>query len=251
VCDADPTLGDAVTTSISISVSCTNTPPGGAFYTIGGAVSGLPALTTVSLTMNASDVVANGQSTGPLVNGDYQFLTQVPSGSTYSIATTSPSGYTCTVQNGHGSTRTATANVIDANVSCVSTDGAGGSGGSGGPGGGSGGSGGTGGSGPWTVTVAVTGLDGAEAVTLQMQGPPSGGPLSAPTFSETLDFSNAGPFQFTTLVPDGTAITVNLTGSPAGKTCTVFAPSTVTSANRQVAADCGGGSGGGGIPMLP
>ena len=122
-CRASPTFGIAGTASISIAVSCES--PGGSgigggstpTYIVGGTVSGLPPLTDIVLTMTSNDFVANGQSLGALVNGDYQFLQTVSSGSNFSIATTSPDGYTCTVAAPY-----ATGTVISGNVDLPPVD---------------------------------------------------------------------------------------------------------------------------------
>jgi hypothetical protein len=231
---ANGTIGANVS---NLTVSCANSAP--IFYTVGGTVSGVPNLANISLVMTSTDNVANGQAANGLTNGAYQFLTTVQGGSQFSIAATTPGGvtWTCAVQNGFGQTTTISANVSNADVICTGGSGSGGSGGNGG-------SGGSGGTGPWTVTVAVTGIDSGESVGLQ---------LLAGSINESQSFSNSGPFQFTNLVPDQTAITVNLQTSPAGKTCQAFAPSTVTGANRNVAVNCSSGSGGngGGIPVIP
>ncbi|NJS37586.1 MAG: hypothetical protein HC765_16175, partial [Brachymonas sp.] len=110
-----------VTGATNVTVNCTVNA-----YTVGGMVGGV---NNVILTMSTSDVVANGQSTGPLAIGPYQFLFTVPSGSTYTIAAISPPGYSCTVQNGYGGITTANGNVANADVNCVSTGGGGGGGG--------------------------------------------------------------------------------------------------------------------------
>ncbi|NJM42813.1 MAG: hypothetical protein HC858_00275 [Brachymonas sp.] len=229
-----------VTGVSNVTVLCTVNAP--VYYAVGGTVSGLPAMTTIDLLMASGDFASNQMATG-ISNSAYQFLTTVPGGSTISIATGPlPMGVTCTVNPTYATGAVGTvinANVTNADVICTGGSG-GGSGGNGG-----GGDGGSSGTGPWTVTVAVTGLDSGESVTLQMLA-------GSPSINESLTFANAGPFQFATLVPDGTAVTVNLTASPAGKTCQTFAPQTITGGNRAVAVNCSAsGGGGGGLPMLP
>ncbi|MFM7332185.1 MAG: hypothetical protein ACKO1L_11110, partial [Brachymonas sp.] len=214
------------TTSFAINdlnVSCGSPAP--QYYTVGGTVSGLPAMTPIDLVMASGDFASNQMAAG-ITNGGYQFLTTVLGGSTISIATGPlPPGVTCTVTPTYATGAVGTvinSTVTNANVTC------------------------SGGTGPLTVTVAVTGLDSGESVTLQMLA-------VSPSINETLAFATTGPSQFATLVPNGTAVTVNLTGSPAGKTCQVFAPQAILAGNSAVAVNCttSGGGGGGGLPLVP
>ncbi|MBS7807056.1 hypothetical protein [Variovorax sp. PCZ-1] len=115
-----------VTGVSNVTVNCVVNAP--VFYTVGGTVGVLPAFTTIDLMMASSDFASNQMLTG-LGNGAYQFLTTVPSGSTISIATTSPPGYSCTVASPYAAGMVITGNVSNANVSCVSTGGGGGGGG--------------------------------------------------------------------------------------------------------------------------
>jgi NHL repeat len=109
----------------SVVVSCVNNAP--VLYTVGGTISGLPAMTNINLAMLSNDLAANQFATG-LTNGAYQFLTSVTSASEFSISATSPVGYLCTVQNGYGSNTIISANVTNANVNCVAVSGGGGGG---------------------------------------------------------------------------------------------------------------------------
>ena len=91
---------------------------GSGSYTIGGSVSGLAqggqALLTLQWVNNA--VLGSAVSVQMQVgNGPFSFSSQVPSGDSYAVVMTAPSGYTCTVANNHG---TVTGNVGPVNVSC-------------------------------------------------------------------------------------------------------------------------------------
>jgi hypothetical protein len=110
----------------NLNVNCVNpTPASTPTYTVGGTVSGVPAMTNIMLTMASNDVVTNGQSSGSLTDGAYQFTTAVTSGSNFSIATTSPDGYSCTVAAPYAAGTTISSTVTNANVTCVSTGGGG------------------------------------------------------------------------------------------------------------------------------
>lgn len=87
-------------------------PPSGPF-TIGVTVSGLSSGGSVELQNNGGDNLTVS------ANGSFTFATPIPAGASYGVTVfTSPSGQTCTVQNGSG---TATANVSNVLVTCVSS----------------------------------------------------------------------------------------------------------------------------------
>ena len=91
---------------------------GSGSYTIGGSVSGLAqgghGLLTLQWVNNA--VLGSALSVQMQVgNGPFSFSSQVPSGDSYAVAMTAPSGYTCTVANSYGAV---TGNVGPVNVSC-------------------------------------------------------------------------------------------------------------------------------------
>lgn len=81
-------------------------------YSIGGAVSGLTGTGLVLQDNGGDNLTVNN-------NGAFTFATKVNSGGAYAVTVaTQPSGQTCTVASGSG---TATANVTNVAVSCVST----------------------------------------------------------------------------------------------------------------------------------
>jgi len=83
--------------------------PAPATFTIGGTISGLTG--TVALQNNGVDTLSR------TTNATYTFTTAVASGAAYSATiSTQPAGQTCTVAN---STGTATANVTNVNITCV------------------------------------------------------------------------------------------------------------------------------------
>ncbi len=105
--------GTANANVTSVSVTCTTTVVN---YTIGGSLAGL----------SGGSVVLQDNLTDNLTlkaNGSFTFATAIASGSTYSVTVkTQPSGQICSVTNGGG---TATANVTNVGVACVSSSGGG------------------------------------------------------------------------------------------------------------------------------
>ena len=92
----------------NVDVSCVDDAP--VNYTVGGAVSGLTG--TVVLQNNAGDDLSVA------ANGAYTFSTAIADGGAYNVTVSGqPAGQTCTVSNGNGTI--ASANVANADVSCV------------------------------------------------------------------------------------------------------------------------------------
>jgi photosystem II stability/assembly factor-like uncharacterized protein len=109
-----------------VNVTCVSTGGSTPTFSVGGTVSGLPNATNIALTMTSNDSLANNQPANGLTNGAYTFVTPVTSSSSFSIATTSPAGYSCTVAAPYASSTVITANVTNANITCASTGGGGG-----------------------------------------------------------------------------------------------------------------------------
>ena len=92
-------------------VVTSNVPIPSAFFTIGGAVSGLTGAGLV--------LQNNGGNFTPAANGNFTFSNTVGMGAPYSVTVnTQPAGQTCTVTNGSG---TANANVTNVAVTCIPT----------------------------------------------------------------------------------------------------------------------------------
>lgn len=81
------------------------------YYTIGGTVSGLTG-TGLLLQDNVTDLLAVS------VNGSFQFVVPIASGTSYKVTASPPLGQACTVTNGTG---IANANVTNVQVSCVNS----------------------------------------------------------------------------------------------------------------------------------
>jgi len=101
------TVGAADISSVVVTCS-TNVA---ATYTVGGAVSGLPGGSTLTLLDNGSDALAVRAS------GSFTFGTPIVAGATYDVtATVSPTTVTCIVSNGSGTI--GSANVTNVLVTC-------------------------------------------------------------------------------------------------------------------------------------
>jgi hypothetical protein len=141
-------------------------------YTIGGAVSGLSGSGLV-LQDNGGDNLALA------ANGSFTFANPVGASAPYSVTIQSqPSGQTCTVTNGSG---TASSNVSNVALNCVTTYGIGGT---------------------------VSGLVGTGLV-LQNNG------------ADNLPITASGAFTFATSVVAGGAYNVSVLTQPSGSTCSV------------------------------
>ena len=102
--------GTATANVTNVSITCVNAPGP---YTISGTVSGLGAGKTLGLLNNGGDPVSLG------ANGSFTFPTAVANGASYAVTVgTQPAGQNCTVANGNG---TASANVTNVAVSCLTT----------------------------------------------------------------------------------------------------------------------------------
>jgi len=107
VTNGSGTVGSANVTNVA--VACTANK-----YTIGGAVSGLNASTSVTLLDNGTNSLTVS------ANGSFTFTTAIASGATYNVTvSTQPTGETCTVTNGSGTV--GSANVTNVAVACAST----------------------------------------------------------------------------------------------------------------------------------
>jgi hypothetical protein len=106
-CTVTSGSGTASANVTNVQVTCSTTT-----YTIGGTISGLTA---------SGLVLADGSQTVSPVSGatSFAFSTAVASGSSYSVTVkTQPSGETCSVTNGSGTT---SANVSNVQVTCSTT----------------------------------------------------------------------------------------------------------------------------------
>jgi hypothetical protein len=187
-CTVTSGTGTATANVTSVAVACTTNP---VTATIGGTLSGLTTGTGASVILQDN----GGDSLTLTANGAFTFKTPV-TGPTDAYAVTVNTQPTtpnqiCTVVNGSG---TATANVANVAVTCVSS---------------------------YTIGGTVTGLVGTGLI------------LQNSSDSEQLTITAANgnqPFTFKNLVPTGTAYTVSIFAQPTGpgQTC-VIAPGTASS----------------------
>jgi hypothetical protein len=187
-CTVTSGTGTATANVTSVAVACTTNP---VTATIGGTLSGLTTGTGASVILQDN----GGDSLTLTANGAFTFKTPV-TGPTDAYAVTVNTQPTtpnqiCTVVNGSG---TATANVANVAVTCVSS---------------------------YSIGGTVTGLVGTGLI------------LQNSSDSEQLTITAANgnqPFTFKNLVPTGTAYTVSIFAQPTGpgQTC-VIAPGTASS----------------------
>jgi 6-phosphogluconolactonase (cycloisomerase 2 family) len=106
------TVSNGSGSNVSANVANANVSCSTNSYTIGGAVSGLPGGTQVTLRNNGGDALTVN------ANGAFTFATPVAHGGSYSVTVgTQPAGGTCTVSSGSGSNLSA--NVSSVSVSCT------------------------------------------------------------------------------------------------------------------------------------
>lgn len=178
------TVSANVTTA---DVTCVTTT-----YTIGGSVAGLdPASSGVVLQNN------NGDDLAIATDGTFTFATPINEGATYAVTVSAEPtvpGQVCTPASASG---TATADVTDVSISCVTNT--------------------------FTVGGTVTGITGIETLTIQNNG------------GDDLIIAADGAFVFTTPIDDLTGFTVTvLTPPPSTPTCTFAGTDTgaVSNANE-------------------
>jgi N-acetylneuraminic acid mutarotase len=176
------------------------TPPvnGLASYTVGGSVTGLLTNGSVVLQNNG------GNNTTVSANGSFSFATSIASGSTYAVTVlTQPTGQTCSITNGSGSS--ASANVTNIAINCSASN-AGSN---------------------YNISATVTGLVANTSVVLQDNG------------GDNLTISSNITSNFNTALAGGAAYAVTILTQPTGENCTVTSGSgTVGSANVNVAVVC-------------
>jgi N-acetylneuraminic acid mutarotase len=167
-CTVTTGSGTATANITNVAVACVR------MYTIGGTITGLTETGLVLQNNGGDNLTVDPNAT------TYTFATQVASGGAYSVSVLAqPLGEDCTVTNGAG---TATANVVNANVSCIQA---------------------------YTINGTVTGLTAAGLV-LQDNG---GGNLTVS--------ANAASFTFAAPVLSGGAYSVTVFTQPANQNCTV------------------------------
>jgi 6-phosphogluconolactonase (cycloisomerase 2 family) len=176
-------VGDGLVVNSSVPVPTV-------FFTVGGAVSGL---TGAGLVLQNN----GGNFTPVAANGNFTFSNTVGIGLPYNVTVlTQPAGQTCTVTNGAG---TASANVTNVAVTCVTS---------------------------FNIGGTVSGLAGTGLV-LQNNG------------GDNLRFTTSGPFSFLTRLVSGSAYNVTILSQPSGSTCSVANGSgTATSDVTNVAVTC-------------
>ena len=191
-CSVANATGSGATAAVTANVTCATTT-----FALGGGVSGLTNSNQVTLT-NSSD----GELVTVTANGAYAFTVPVPYGGGYNVSvSTQPTGQTCSVSNGVGSSVTAAVNNLA--VVC-STD-------------------------NFTVSGTVTGLNTNEQVTLDNGN-----------ISNAVTVTANGAFQFVTQVPYGGSYAVTVGTQPLAQQCTVTGGtgSPVTGPVTGVAVNC-------------
>ena len=182
------TVGGANVTGIG--VVCTPNA-----YSIGGSVSGLNSGNSVVLMDNG------GNATTVSGNQPYTFLTQLASGSAYSVTvSTQPTGQNCSVSNGAGSV--VSANITNVTVSCGDND--------------------------YNVGATVSGLLSGNSVVLLNNG---GDALTVTV--------NGGPDEFSAPVAAGSPYNVTVQSVTAGESCSVSNGSgTIAGSNVTATVSC-------------
>jgi Kelch motif len=188
-CSVNNGTGTVSAKVTNVAVTCN-----GSGFTIGGTLSGLASGATVVLSDNGSF-----DQLSLTANGTFQFSKLLAGGTTYSVTvSTPPSGQSCTVTNGTG---TATANVTNIAVACVSQ---------------------------YTISGTVSGMVTGGSVVLQDNGA-----------FETLTVLQNGPFDFTRTIGAGSTYAVTVLTQPTGQTCTVSNGTGTANANvTNVAVTC-------------
>ena len=185
------TLLNPVTTSPTATPNPTPPPP--ATYTIGGTVSGLAAGTQMVLQDNGGDNLA------VTTNGAFTFATALGTGVNYAVTVnTQPTGQTCTVSQGTGTT--GSANVANVAVTCSANAAS-----------------------TYSIGGTLSGLTPGSGIAVVLQD--NGG--------DNLTLTANGAFTFATKLLAGASYAVTVNTQPTGQTCTVsnFGAGTVGAAN--------------------
>ncbi|MDE2152730.1 MAG: hypothetical protein KGJ85_10390, partial [Betaproteobacteria bacterium] len=172
VCTVGSGSGSGVTANVGhVSVVCSATS-----FSVGGSLSGLAAGQQVTLLDNGGDALAL------TAGGSFNFATSVAYGSSYAVTVgTQPTGQTCTVANGSGSSVHAA--VSNVTVSCTTNT--------------------------YTIGGTLTGLAAGQQITLLDSG------------GDALTLSADGSFSFATTVAYGGSYAVTIGTQPMGQACTV------------------------------
>ena len=205
--------GGPVTANVAVEIDCkiVNT------HSIGGTVSGLAQNESITLTLSPTGGVLETEN----VTGDadataddtFAFDTELATGDTYTVTTTSPAGKTCTVNNA-GTQTMGGADVTDITVTCVAAA-----------------------ANTYSIGGTVSGLAQNESITLTLS--PTGGVLETENVTGDADATADDTFAFNTTLATGDTYTVTTT-SPAGKTCTVNNAGTQTmgAVNANITVTC-------------
>ena len=205
--------GGPVTANVAVEIDCkiVNT------HSIGGTVSGLAQNESITLTLSPTGGVLETEN----VTGDadataddtFAFDTELATGDTYTVTTTSPAGKTCTVNNA-GTQTMGGADVTDITVTCVAAA-----------------------ANTYSIGGTVSGLAQNESITLTLS--PTGGTTETENVTGDADATADDTFAFNTTLATGDTYTVTTT-SPAGKTCTVNNAGTQTmgAVNANITVTC-------------
>ena len=192
-CTVTSGSGSSVTASVSsVSVTCSSIT-----YAVGGTVSGLGVGKQVTLKNNAADPIA------VTANGAFNFVTPVAYNGSYAVTVDAqPTGQTCTVTSGAGSS--VTASVSSVSVTCSSIT--------------------------YAVGGTVSGLGVGKQVTLKNNA------------ADPIAVTANGAFNFVTPVAYNGSYAVTVDAQPTGQTCTVTsgAGSSVAASVSSVSVTCSG-----------
>lgn len=191
--DAQTCNATGINTGTMSAITTINIACGPSYYSISGNYSGL-AGSGLKIRLNNTGEVLDFSVPGDSAADTFAFSQRVVAGTNYAVVVSQqPSNLnqTCTVTNGNG---TISANVTNVAIACVTKE--------------------------YTLSGSVTGLAGAEVITVQLNGG-SDQLLSTSTTS------------FSWNVTDGTVYSVSVVANPTGKTCSVTNGSgTIAGANK-------------------
>ncbi|MCB1159628.1 MAG: Ig-like domain-containing protein [Leptospiraceae bacterium] len=181
-CTVSNASGTAITNVTNVSVSCQS-------FTIGGTVTGLSGM--LVLQNNGGDELS--------INADGNFTFSKSVAYLYNVTIkTQPAGQTCTLSNGIG---TATANVSNVSVSCVTTN--------------------------YTIGGELSGMGSSKSIVLQLNS------------GNELTLNSNGNFTFATNINYNTFYAVTVKTNPTDQTCTVLnASGTITSNVSNIVISC-------------
>lgn len=194
------TAGTSDITNVGVTCSSTNSNPNPQGYKVGGTISGLPAGTSLDLSLTSAgtlDFTFSG-------NGTFAFTTRLQAGANYSIGFTPPNGVSCTVTPRAGTI--GTSDVTNTAITCTTAS--------------------------TTTQYSIGGTlkNLPESTRITISKTPGG---------DGLVLRRNGSFTFVDKVDAGAQYTVSVSEQPTGKTCVVKNATGTASANvTNIEVDC-------------